>query len=69
MRTHRADQGRAIGANLPVASGAATGPDGVSAETFLVAANDLQLCTSAVVRLEGWQAWYSEIAKTQGADK
>jgi hypothetical protein len=62
MRTHRADQGRAIGANLPVASGAATGPDAHDPATFLVGSADLGICTDAFVTARGWQDWYNQVS-------
>lgn len=65
MRTHRAGQGAAGQTDLPDNPGSAPGPDAVSGETFMVAAHDLELCTAAVVKLEGWQSWWAEIEKAQ----
>lgn len=62
----RSAQGDPRQADLRGNPDAAPGPDGVSGAAFMVAPHDLELCTSAVIKLEGWQAWFRSIQKTEG---
>jgi hypothetical protein len=54
-------------ADLRGPASAAPGPDGTPVAAIVDVA-DLERCTASVVKLEGWQSWWTEIEKTR-ADK